>query len=421
MWDDDDKVEVHANDLSKSSGFSLDDAFSEDDGVIDATLEFNPAAIRAALARTLAAGESESTGSQNGADHSGGSTGGRAFSINPNHSLNGSMEKDSDTSVSTLDINASPVHVPGRSPEEWSRSTSYSHGYEYKRDGPQSASGTESLTNFSMISLGDSVEDLESVEISLELPEEGVEEEEGEGVVVDKADEELFRAVHIDLSQGGKPRVEEIAARLPETPNPDAPDREGRTPSPGHTPTSSLQSTSNGNHNTYTPSPTSPHTPKTSQSRQNWSRSAQDLRSPTTSHSAENAGTSDKSDHLLPDSAGSAGTTFSDSSLGHASSKTTSGLVRSPSSTASPPNSSQSEPPRYKHRHTRSVGPSTLDKVISKTRPTFLPPKPKTEDLKHLADWESMMKQSRAVGEFHFYSFVPPSFCFLCFWRIQAY
>ena len=40
-----------------------------------------------------------------------------------------------------------------------------------------------------------------------------------------------------------------------------------------------------------------------------------------------------------------------------------------------------------------------LDKVISKTRPPYLPPKPRTEDRKHLQDWEEMMKRSRAAGE----------------------
>lgn len=51
------------------------------------------------------------------------------------------------------------------------------------------------------------------------------------------------------------------------------------------------------------------------------------------------------------------------------------------------------------HRVTRSAGPSALDKVINKTRPTFLPPKTRVEDQKHLADWEHMMKQSRVVGK----------------------
>lgn len=51
-----------------------------------------------------------------------------------------------------------------------------------------------------------------------------------------------------------------------------------------------------------------------------------------------------------------------------------------------------------KHQYSRSVGPSVLEKVISKTRPTFLPPKPKQEDNKHLADWQDIMRQSRLAG-----------------------
>ncbi|TDL28056.1 RabGAP/TBC [Rickenella mellea] len=51
------------------------------------------------------------------------------------------------------------------------------------------------------------------------------------------------------------------------------------------------------------------------------------------------------------------------------------------------------------HRPTRSFGPSALEKVISKTRPSFLPPKPKDEDNRHLADWEKMMKLSRLAEE----------------------
>ncbi|TBU49325.1 rab-GTPase-TBC domain-containing protein [Dichomitus squalens] len=55
--------------------------------------------------------------------------------------------------------------------------------------------------------------------------------------------------------------------------------------------------------------------------------------------------------------------------------------------------------PTARHRPSRSVGPSMLDKVISKTRPPYLPPKPRTEDRKHLQDWEDMMKRSRAAEE----------------------
>ncbi|KAM6498745.1 Rab-GTPase-TBC domain containing protein [Amanita muscaria] len=51
------------------------------------------------------------------------------------------------------------------------------------------------------------------------------------------------------------------------------------------------------------------------------------------------------------------------------------------------------------HRHTRSGGPSMLEKVMSKTRPIYLPPKPKREDLKHLSDWQNMMKTSQQAAE----------------------
>ncbi|KAJ7808258.1 rab-GTPase-TBC domain-containing protein [Mycena olivaceomarginata] len=51
------------------------------------------------------------------------------------------------------------------------------------------------------------------------------------------------------------------------------------------------------------------------------------------------------------------------------------------------------------HRPTRSSGPSALEKVMSRTRPSFLPPKSRQEDNKHLDEWESMMKQSRATAE----------------------
>lgn len=50
------------------------------------------------------------------------------------------------------------------------------------------------------------------------------------------------------------------------------------------------------------------------------------------------------------------------------------------------------------HKYSRSTGPSTFEKYMSKTRPVFLPPKTKQEDNKHLADWETMMKQSRQAG-----------------------
>ncbi|KAH8120083.1 RabGAP/TBC [Phellopilus nigrolimitatus] len=68
-----------------------------------------------------------------------------------------------------------------------------------------------------------------------------------------------------------------------------------------------------------------------------------------------------------------------------------------PASISLPAKSSVPRPPS--HRITKSTGPSTFEKVLSKTRPTFLPPKARQEDMKHLADWETMMKQSRAAED----------------------
>jgi hypothetical protein len=53
-----------------------------------------------------------------------------------------------------------------------------------------------------------------------------------------------------------------------------------------------------------------------------------------------------------------------------------------------------------------------LEKVISKTRPSYLPPKSRFEDQKHLSDWERMMKQSRIAGtyEFHLFEESMPTF-----------
>lgn len=56
-------------------------------------------------------------------------------------------------------------------------------------------------------------------------------------------------------------------------------------------------------------------------------------------------------------------------------------------------------PPPQSHRPLRSTGPTMFQKVVSKTRPHFLPPKSRQEDLKHIADWEAMMKQSQVAGK----------------------
>jgi hypothetical protein len=66
--------------------------------------------------------------------------------------------------------------------------------------------------------------------------------------------------------------------------------------------------------------------------------------------------------------------------------------------------SSLPRPPSSGHKSSQSTGPSMLERVVSKTRPSFLPPKSKDEDNKHLADWEKMMKRSRAAGTLLFTS-----------------
>jgi hypothetical protein len=53
----------------------------------------------------------------------------------------------------------------------------------------------------------------------------------------------------------------------------------------------------------------------------------------------------------------------------------------------------------FKKQMKKSSGPSVLQKVISKTRPTHLPPKPLEEDAKHQKDWEEMMRLSREAGK----------------------
>lgn len=63
------------------------------------------------------------------------------------------------------------------------------------------------------------------------------------------------------------------------------------------------------------------------------------------------------------------------------------------------PSAPVSVPPPQSHKSSRSAGPTAFQKALSKTRPSFLPPKNRQEDLKHLADWEAMMKQSRATGD----------------------
>ena len=401
MWDTGD-VDVDAHTApSKPSVFTLDDAFSEDDGLPDAALEFNPAAIRAALARTLASEALESADSQNGVGDGGGSTGASGpppdLSSSNHHDRNGSEVKleDPDASVSTLDINAPPTRPPGRAPGEWSRSTSYSRGYGYRQDSQDTTSGMESLASFSRISLSDSAHELEPVEVSLGLSEEMVGEgKDEEAVEAEDIDDGAFRTVRIDISRGGKPRVEEFVVVPPEFPSPRTLDRdETGMPSPDPPLSPPPKSPSNDHHNTYMSPSVSILTSNVSQNNPSQSRSVPQLSSQTAYRSSdEDHHTRGETNRIPPDSTN---TTLSSNSLGSPPSMTT----------TIPQDSSQ---PRLSghggHRHSRSVGPSTLDKVMSRTRPNFLPPKPKTEDLKHMADWEAMMKRSRVVGEFRLLS-----------------
>ncbi|KIY46073.1 RabGAP/TBC [Fistulina hepatica ATCC 64428] len=57
------------------------------------------------------------------------------------------------------------------------------------------------------------------------------------------------------------------------------------------------------------------------------------------------------------------------------------------------------EAPRKSGHRVRHSGPSMFEKVRNQTRPVYLPPKSRHEDDKHLADWQSMMKQSRSALE----------------------
>jgi TBC1 domain family member 14 len=83
----------------------------------------------------------------------------------------------------------------------------------------------------------------------------------------------------------------------------------------------------------------------------------------------------------------------------HERSASTPSLPLPPVVTPPASSSSSSSPPSLiNHKPRRSVGPSIFERVVSKTRPSFLPPKSRDEDQKHLADWERMMERSRAAG-----------------------
>ena len=79
-------------------------------------------------------------------------------------------------------------------------------------------------------------------------------------------------------------------------------------------------------------------------------------------------------------------------------------VVAAPASSTSNTSATLAPPsPKPGHRQTRSLGPSTFEKVRSRTRPSFLPPKSRQEDDKHMAEWQALMKQSRTIGELLIY------------------
>ncbi|KAJ3750773.1 rab-GTPase-TBC domain-containing protein [Lentinula detonsa] len=134
--------------------------------------------------------------------------------------------------------------------------------------------------------------------------------------------------------------------------------------------------------------------PPPSTSIQNHSRSTSTAKSDHSDHSTKSLPAPEPSS-VMPTHSNSA-TSTSTSVL--PSPTTTAAVTASVSETTSVP-SSTLKPSSPTHRITRSVGPSALEKFVNKTRPSFLPPKSRQEDDKHMADWETMMKQSRAAAE----------------------
>ena len=103
----------------------------------------------------------------------------------------------------------------------------------------------------------------------------------------------------------------------------------------------------------------------------------------------------------------STSTIISETSQGTAESPNGNGVRHSLESRHSQPDTSDtnSAPTHARNSHSQSIpgksrpnGPSVFQKVVSKTRPPYLPPKEKAEDIKHNKEWEQMMHQSRAAG-----------------------
>lgn len=84
--------------------------------------------------------------------------------------------------------------------------------------------------------------------------------------------------------------------------------------------------------------------------------------------------------------------------LNEPSSPTTNSRTSSYSSNGPPSPKTARQNPRHSRSYAASSS-SALEKVLSKTRPSHLPPKPKEEDVKHQKAWDVMMRRSRQAEE----------------------
>lgn len=264
-------------------------------------------------------------------------------SWNVDHDLNELMSKigyaETDASVSTFNIDSDDrdqLSPPTQQPPSPdSRTTSH----------PSISDGFDDVTSeFSIVNLQSPLTDADAPAVSANGDEERTDEEPESRFTE-------YPAVHIDLSQE-HPVPTVVRISTPTLPEPHTePVRSPSTPSLPH---------NEHEHGDPEPSPQAsnvasshPHTPQSGASFSSGSNPSLPLPTPSSSSHSHSA------------------STFNPAGLSMAS----------------------------KHRSSKSAGPSMLDKVVSKTRPTFLPPKPKAEDKKHMADWEAMMKRSRAAGE----------------------
>ena len=293
-------------------GFSLDDAFSDTDDN-EVGFDFSPAALREELHKSI----SHDTDWNLGDDV-------EDFA----NKIGYSVDHETDTSVSTFDINASVHDEPISPPTQQPPSPDSQTLSQPSRSQPDSLSDVQLASDFSTVSLSDHASTPPEPE-----PEPDKSDEEEVEVKQEHVVEHAYPAVQIEVHDDthALATVQEVAIPPAEYHIPDhqsKPSQDSINAIQSITPRSSTSVASESSVTVPIPSSSSLPTPSSAQS------------------------------------------------------------TTSVASTAS-----------TRHRPTKSLGPSALDKVISKTRPHFLPPKPRTEDKKHMADWEKMMKQSRLAGE----------------------